>query len=626
MSHRTMRWIAIFAIVLAGAIAYANSFNREFIGLDAKESIRDNPHIRVLWPLSESMSLDLLDETLAIDEGAKGGTLVRRPFLSFLFALNYKLSGGDARGFHAVNVLIHIAAGLVLFGIVRRTLERYTRAAGARATVLAGVVAVLWVVHPLQTEAVTNVVQRAESMMGLCLLLALYCALRGFDSPRPMPWYAGATAACAAGMGMKETMVVAPVVVLLYDYTFVSPSFAAALRRHAGLHLGLAATWLILIALIVFTAHDAAKDFQEGKTLPYVLAQPAVILEYLRLSLWPHPLYMYVNTTVWAVVAGVTPSWRIVVPGMVVLVLLGITATGLWRRRWWGFAGAWFFVILAPTSSFVATSDVIQEHRMYLSLAAVIVLVVLAADLLLRRFLSSRQAAATGVIVATAVAALFVWRVQARNVDYRTEFAMIHPDDMRNVHAILAQHELARGRLDLALEQFRAAHEYIPTEKALAEAHYDLGNLLLRYGHDELARKQFELSVETNPRFGDAHNNLAAMLAIAGDLDGARAHLREALQWSPRFPAANNNLGLIELKAGNLDAAIEQFEEALRIIPQYEAARKTLALVERSRDDPRLRRFDLAFDVPAGYGDVAIRLRRVAAACDDSPESCANPS
>lgn len=605
------KYLALAVIVVTGAIAYSNGFNAEFVGLDAKESIRDNPHIRVLWPLSESMSLDLLDETLALDEGAKGGTLVRRPFLSFSFALNYQLSGLDARGYYAVNVLIHIAAALLLFGVLRRTLLRFPDSfTETRASGLAGVIGVLWVAHPLQTEAVTNIVQRAESTMGLCLLLTLYCAIRAFPASRPNRWYAAAIAACAVGMGTKESMIVAPLIVLLYDYTFVSKDIAG-IRRHAALHLGLFATWIVLVALILFTAHDAAKDFQEGKTLPYLLAQPAVILEYLRLSLWPHPLHMYVNTDVWAVVPGVTPASRVLMPGAVVVTLLALTAAGLWRRRWWGFAGAWFFVILSPTTSFVATSDVIQEHRMYLSLAAVLLLAVLAADTGLRRLLAAPTATVLGLAVATTVLGLFVWRVQVRNLDYRTEFAVIHPADMRRAHIILAQHELARSNVDEAMAQFEAAQKYITSATLLSESYYDLGNLLLRDGHRELAKQQYERSIEANPHFGDAHNNLAAILALEGDYRAASEHFETALRSSPRFPTANNNLGLIELKQLHLDAAERQFNEALAIVPMVEAYRKNLVAAQAARNDPCAADFDLAFDVPAGYGDVAIRLRRV---------------
>src|SRR5206468_13088154 len=101
-----------------------------------------------------------------------------------------------------------------LLGLVRRMLEserlrpRYERAG----VWLAGVVALIWVVHPIQTESVTYVIQRAESLMGLFLLLTLYCGIRGAHSPHPRRWYLAAIVACALGMGSKEVMVAAPLV------------------------------------------------------------------------------------------------------------------------------------------------------------------------------------------------------------------------------------------------------------------------------------------------------------------------------------------------------------------------------------------------------------------------------
>ena len=109
-------------------------------------------------------------------------------------------------------VLLITAPGLALFGIVRRTLSgpRLASSYGADATWLATAVAVLWLVHPLQTESVTYVVQRTELMMGLFLLLTLYAVVRGSDSPNPWRWYAAATISSVLGMGSKEVMVVAP--------------------------------------------------------------------------------------------------------------------------------------------------------------------------------------------------------------------------------------------------------------------------------------------------------------------------------------------------------------------------------------------------------------------------------
>src|SRR4029077_15512000 len=124
-------------------------------------------------------------------------------------------------------------AGLTLFGLVQRTLLRpalHPRF-GADALPLALAVALLWTVHPLQTESVTYIVQRAESLMGLFYLLTLYCFVRSLDSPAPNRWQALCFAACLTGMATKEVMVSAPLLVLLYDRTFAAGSFRAAWQQ-----------------------------------------------------------------------------------------------------------------------------------------------------------------------------------------------------------------------------------------------------------------------------------------------------------------------------------------------------------------------------------------------------------
>src|SRR4029079_7314599 len=95
---------------------------------------------------------------------------------------------------------------------------------GAAATPLALIIALIWLVHPLQTESVTYIYQRAESMMGLCYLTVLYCVIRGARSARPLRWYIAGIAAGFLGMGCKQVIATAPAIVFLYDYVFLSQS------------------------------------------------------------------------------------------------------------------------------------------------------------------------------------------------------------------------------------------------------------------------------------------------------------------------------------------------------------------------------------------------------------------
>jgi hypothetical protein len=157
-------------ILVAGLWAYHNSFRAPLIFDDAF-SITRNPHIRHLWPIWDALS--------PASKSFVGG----RPIVNLSLALNYALGGLAVRGYHVFNLAIHLLAGLTLYGIVRRTLLRpgLSERFGASAEWIALAVALLWTVHPLQTEAVTYISQRCESLMGLFYLLTLYWFICGVE-------------------------------------------------------------------------------------------------------------------------------------------------------------------------------------------------------------------------------------------------------------------------------------------------------------------------------------------------------------------------------------------------------------------------------------------------------------
>lgn len=263
-----VEWLPLL-IVGAGLAAYANSFQGPFL-FDDIGHIVQNERIRDLW-------------------SPAGYLATRRPVVALSLAVNYAISEYRVWSYHAFNIGVHVLAGLTLFGIVRRTLERNSlleagvspagcrpayvsprgrkpaarRAetenalrharvpspAGAPASWFALATAAIWVVHPLQTQSVSYTVQRGEALMGLFYLLTIYAVLRGADSAkRSRWWYAAAVVTSALGMGSKAVMVTAPVVVLLFDRTLIAGSFLEAWRRRWGLYVGLVASWSVLFA------------------------------------------------------------------------------------------------------------------------------------------------------------------------------------------------------------------------------------------------------------------------------------------------------------------------------------------------------------------------------------------
>ncbi len=291
--------LAAGAIVLATAAAFSSSFRGAWI-YDDMPAIVENPTIRQLWPVWKPLCPPL------------GGKAVSgRPLLNLSLAINYAISGNEVWSYHAANLVIHVLAALTLFGILRRTLllptVRDRLGSAAVAVPLAAVIALLWALHPLQTESVTYITQRAESLMGLFYLLTLYCFIRGsrghpiFASAKigtvptirgecrgsgvrgqgtgrdsrpsssilpPVAWYAASVTACLLGMATKEVMISAPLIVLLYDRTFCAGSFRQAWRRRPGFYAALACTWLLLGWLVLSMMHLLGENGPGTASLP----------------------------------------------------------------------------------------------------------------------------------------------------------------------------------------------------------------------------------------------------------------------------------------------------------------------------------------------------------------------
>ena len=556
------RWGTLLAcgiIVVAALAAYHNSFSGPLFAEDYS-AIINNPSIRQ-WGSALSPP--------------PGSTIGGRPLLNLTFALNYAFGGMDVWGYHAFNLFVHTLAGLTLFGIVRQTLLRPPLAArfGAVALPLALAVAAIWVVHPLQTEAVTFISQRAESLMGLFYLLTLYCFIRSVESTAPMRWQIVSIATYLFGVMSKETIVTAPVIVFLYDRTFVAGSFQETWQQRWRYYLGLAGIWLLLARLMIGAGlKQEAVGFGQGVTWwTYALTSCRSVVLYFKLAFCPHPLVFDYGTNAIVVqhVAEIVPY------ALVLAILLVGTAIALWRWPVAGFAGAWFFVILAPTSSVVpVVLSPTAEHRMYLSLAAIIVLVVLGLHTLIGRL---------SLIVFAAAAVGLGWLTVRRNEDYHSELTILSdtvtksPDNAR-AHTNLGMALANLDRLADANAEFEKALRLDPND---ALANNNVGVHLLGVpGRLPEAISHFRAALSTIPDYAEADNNLGiALLSTPDGLSEAIEHFQAAVRIKPEFAQAHYDLGAaLERIPGHLPDAISQYEQALRIKPAFALAHFNLGM------------------------------------------------
>lgn len=603
-------WFAPWILVACALAVYANCFAVPFL-FDDVPSIVDNAQIRQLWPIWD----------LLVFQGDRDVGIAGRPAANVSFALNYALGGLNVVGYHAVNIAVHVAAGLLLFGLVRRTLRLpyFERRFDGSETALAFAVALVWLVHPLQTKAVTFIVQRLESMAAAFYLAVLYALVRRATGGG-VRWSVVALVACVLGMATKESFASAPIAAFLFDAIFVAGGFKAAWRARGALHGLLASTWILLYVLIASTPRLklAADATAQLSSFAYMKMQAWAIVHYVQLSVWPSPLIFDYGIAGEGVPLRSAPSEYLPYAIPVVLLVLA-SAWGVIRRKAWGFLGALFFLVLAPSSSLVPIpNDVVTEHRMYLPLASIVVLVLVGGagwvlrargQMLLRPGRAGRTFVATGIALALPLGIA----AHARNRDYHSEFAIWADTVEKLPRSARAQMKYGlllfeRDEIDAAIEHYRAAILIRPLHfeahhnlaaalmrksrwkeasdeyrAALAdpnpkwESHHGLGEALMQLNQLEPAAAQFERVIERKPEVTSAYARLGAIRQVQGKLDEAARRYAQALQREPNDAVVLNYLGIVYASQGRVDEARQQFRRALEVQPGFEDARRNLA-------------------------------------------------
>jgi tetratricopeptide (TPR) repeat protein len=538
-------WFPLILIAV-GFLAYANSFACPFL-FDDSRVITNNPALFHLWP-----------PWMAVRSAT-------RCVVDYSFALNYAWAGFSPAEYRLVNILIHIGTGLLLYGVMRRTLllPRWNSQFTQSAPGLALATSLLWIIHPLQTESVTYIAQRIEAMMGFFFLLTFYCFIRAAFSRHARAWLSAAVAVCTVGMGTKEVMVAAPILLFLYDGIFIAPSWGDLVRKRGKLHALFFSTWFVFFGLLVMGIVSERSEtislFSQGiNRWNYALTQLNVLAHYLKLTLIPHPLCL---DYLWPLVnSPLEALW----PGALILLLAGWTVWALYRRSWTGFIGAWFFIILAPTSSINPLPDAAFEHRMYLPLASLLAFLVMAVyqglscGLILKK--TSRQQINRFAFGILGIAAMtFGILTPLRNEAYRSEESMWkdvllkRPDNFRTYIALSTAY-LAEQRYSEAAPLCRNLLTRLPDFSGIPI--HEIERKFTSPGHQSI---QLYYSM--------AHNNLGVVDLNSNQLDAATKHFREAIRVWPGADWGYRNLGHALYSENRLDEAITEWNRGLEIQP-----------------------------------------------------------
>lgn len=447
--------IAAAVVAAATLFAHAPAWRGDFVSDDIAE-IAENPAIRVLWPPWVPMF--------------EGTRMPHRPLPYYSFALNYAAHGLDPRGYHAVNLAIHLANGWLVWRVGREILRRLGGGEAAGSVALAATT--LWLVHPLCTQAVDYIYQRIESLGALAILGTVACFLRagpgslarasGADesnTTRARGWLAASVAASAMGMLCKEHVAAAPIAVLLIDWLAVrwrrdapwrSLPLAAAARP--VFYAALFATPLIAVALVAWQ-RERFTDFEHVLAGPllYAANQPLVIGEYLRRAVIPAPLCID-----WYRIPREDPA--VLAAGILAVgAALSLAAWAVNHARGLALAILLFLALLSPTSSLLPVNDLMVEHRMYLPLAVLCTGTAAAGHALLSRYCPAGRRLVVGGAIVGIVAALLAAATWARCHAYRSRLVMWADVVMKSPRNPRGWQTLAvelwqAGMLDRALE------------------------------------------------------------------------------------------------------------------------------------------------------------------------------
>jgi len=588
-------YVAALGIIGALLGVYHNSFYGPFV-FDDIPAILENPTIRNLSDIALALS----------PPHGKGFTVEGRPLLNLSLAFNYALSGTDVWSYHLVNLVIHALASLCVLGIVRLTLVRIKDfVTESEALMLGFICALIWAIHPLQTESVTYVIQRAESLMGLFYLATIYFFIKATDKKSSVLWIYLSALSCLAGMASKEVMISAPVTVLIYDWVINANSIKDALKKRLAYYAALFASSIVLLVLALGTGTRGGTSGFGIDITPwtYWKTQFGAIWNYVSLVFWPKNLVFdygveWVNHVV------------DILPYIIFLsALVAVSAYYFIKRTKIGLLAFFFFAILAPTSVMPGNRQIMAEHRMYLPLLSVIALCVCGSYYLLK--LKSTKVILTSFLFLCGIISVALGvRTYIRNDDYKTVVSIYEDTVLRRPQNGYAHYNLGKlyaesGKEQQAIVQYKEAIKYGPNteqahynlgntysdlgrlEEAILEyqaairlnntyskAHYNLGNVLIQLGRLQEALQEFTFVTQIKPDYLEARDNRGGVLLELGRYAEAEAQFLYVINKNPNVVGTHMNLGNAYRFQGKHAKALEQFEIALQLDPKFEPAKK----------------------------------------------------
>ena len=522
--------IVVFCIALLCIIIYSNTLNSPFV-FDDFPNIKKNPYFRLI-------DLDFQGLYYA---GFKSPNPTR-PVANISFALNYYFGKYDVTGYHVVNIIIHLISGILVYFLALIIFkqasfvpnQKIPQFHGASIPLISFCAALIFISHPVQTQSVTYIVQRMNSMSAMFYLLSLLLYIHGRLTRikwRRWALFCGCFVSWIMALGSKEIAGTLPFIILLYEWYFFQDLGADWLRKNIKYSFGLFAVLGLLIFIYLgwspfdrVLATYANRDFTIAER---VLTQFRIVVIYISLLLYPHPSrlnLLHHITTSNSLLEPVTTLLSL----LIIAGLIGLAIYLARRQRLISFCILWFIINLVIESSVIGL-EMIYEHRLYLPMFGFALVV----SCLLFHFLSKRRLWA--IVVSAVIILSLCTGTYARNRVWRDSITLWSdvlsksPQNHR-AHLNLGNVLLEQERLTEAVSHFSAALRIKP---GYAATHYNLGDALDKQGKLKEAIRHYSEAIRLKPDYAKAHYNLGIALQRQGKIKEANIHFSYARRLSP---------------------------------------------------------------------------------------------
>ena len=608
-SHKT--YLHILIIVMVGILVYSNTFHVPFIWDDAA-AIEENPVIRNM----ENFFLN-----------TSGYQFNPRRFIGYLtFALNYRIGGLDVTGYHVFNLAVHIINAVLVYGLILLTF-RTPRLKGSSLSHFSGLLALLtalfFVVHPLQTQAVTYIVQRVTSLATMFYLLSLFLyakwrLVQGPGNPsggrRAVVLYVFSLISMVLAMKTKEIAFTLPIMVVLYEFCFF--------RRRKPVSLVPVLLTLFIIPMSMLTLDrpvgeiisDVSKRTYvqtDVSRWDYLMTQFTVMTTYVRLFFFPvnqnldydYPIYH----------SFFSPRVALSFVLIAFIVFIGLYAFYLSREgrrenraefRVVTFGISWFFIALSVESSIIPIADVIFEHRAYLpsvgffmALATGIIMMV--------RAVRNRTSVKVMAAVIIAVVLVLGGTTYSRNTVWQNKVRFWEDVVKKSPLKVRPHYNLGvayskQGRTEDSIKEYLTAIQMNPYHY---KAHGNLGEAYFKLGETENAIREYLTAIQIEPEYLDGRYNLGKAYAKQGRTEDAIKEYLTVIQTNRDYYQAHINLGVAYFMLGETEEAIKEYLTAIRINPGHAVVHYNLgiAYAKQERIGDAINEYLIAVDLKPDF-------------------------